>query len=260
MSVPVIEDLLPLPFGIVLAFFPASDPQGANVAIERAPDSGGAPDTGNAAVIAVVDSGSRILYDFVGGAGPYWYRANHTRYNATDGPYTSWVSARPTVIPETLPTVRDPVAALMGSDLGTTSHTGNTTETTLKTITVPGGKLGATGICEVDFVARKSFTNGTATLRVKFNGDTILAFTTAAAADVGDIKGHLLIRANGPTGNTYGVSWLVSEAGSAYAAAYDTLTTDLTVDRDITITGQLANASDEIAVDFTLTRFSGDED
>lgn len=262
MSVPVVEQLTPTPLGIVLAIYPASDPRGANVAVERAPDDSGGPDTGAIEEIARLPPGERVLIDMIGGGGPWHYRARHVRHAAEEGPYTNWVAARPTVIPPVLPNVRELVASLSGSDASADSHTGDTTETELRRITIPAGKLGSTGVFEVDFMARFSFTNGVKTLRVYLGstaGTPIIAFTTPSAADVGNVKCHVIIK-NIAADQQLGMAGLTTFSGRAHAGINDLLAEDSTQDMDVVITGQLAHASDEIAVDFHLARFVGDAD
>lgn len=105
MSIPVIEEIRPLPLGIALALYPGRDAPDTGVEIQRAPDSGGAPDVGAAVTIATLPTSDRALVDYVGGAGPYHYRARHVRGSATPGAYTSWVKAKPTVIPAVLPNI-----------------------------------------------------------------------------------------------------------------------------------------------------------
>jgi hypothetical protein len=96
MSIPVVEELRPLPLGIILALYPSNPTQA--IEIERAPDSGGSPDTGSAVTVGVAEPGDRIFWDIVGGAGPYHYRTRHIRPNATPSAYTHWVAARPVVV------------------------------------------------------------------------------------------------------------------------------------------------------------------
>lgn len=92
------------PIGIVLALYP-SDP-GAAIEVNRAPDSGGSPDTGNAETIAVVPPGTETYTDYVAG-GTWHYRIRSLRAGATASSWTGWVAATPVPLPATLPPIPD---------------------------------------------------------------------------------------------------------------------------------------------------------
>lgn len=94
-----------LAVGVVLALQPARD-QVASMEIRRAPDNGsGAPDTGNAVTVAVLEPGAHVYTDIIGGVGPYHYGARHVRPGATASSWTGWVAARPTLITGELPNI-----------------------------------------------------------------------------------------------------------------------------------------------------------
>lgn len=91
-------------YGIVLALYPST--VAAGIEIQRAPDSGGAADTGNAESIAVVPPGQRTFTDLRAG-GTWWYRIRHVFAGATASSWTDWVSGTPTQIPPVLPQIPD---------------------------------------------------------------------------------------------------------------------------------------------------------
>lgn len=98
-------------FGIAIALYPADG--SLAMQIQRAPDSGGSPDTGNAEVIDVVAPGTRTYVDLIGGTKHYRHR--HISASGTTGDWTHWVSATATNIPAVLPNVpklRDPSIAV----------------------------------------------------------------------------------------------------------------------------------------------------
>lgn len=97
MSIPVIEELRPLALGVVLAIYPASN-QVASTEIQRDTDSAGSP-AGSPVTVAVVEPGAQTYTDIIGGAGPYHYRSRSVRAGATASAWTSFVMARPTLIP-----------------------------------------------------------------------------------------------------------------------------------------------------------------
>ncbi|MDH5279529.1 MAG: hypothetical protein OEW52_00100 [Thermoleophilia bacterium] len=106
MSIPVVDELRPLPLGIILALYPY-DARTAQE-IQRAPDSGGSP--GTFVTIGYAEPGARTYWDIIGGAGPYWYRARHVRPGATSSAWTHAVSGTPRIIGEipNVPKLRAP--------------------------------------------------------------------------------------------------------------------------------------------------------
>lgn len=114
MSVPVIDELRPLPFGIVLAVQPARD-QVSGIEIQRDTDSAGSP-AGSPVTVAVLEPGAQTYMDIIGGAGPYHYRARSVRANATASSWTSYVKAKPTNLPASLPNIPQ-TAEVMGCEI-----------------------------------------------------------------------------------------------------------------------------------------------
>ena len=120
-------------FGIVLALYPSSNELAMQ--IQRAPDSAGSPDTGNAEIIDVVAPGTRTYPDYIGGT--QHYRHRHISASGTTGDWTHWVSATATNIPATLPNVpklRDPSIAIEET-------VGSSSFTVAVTITDPDRRL-----------------------------------------------------------------------------------------------------------------------
>lgn len=102
MSVPVIERLLPLSVGVVLALYP-SDPRLAGE-VQRAPDSSGSP--GTWVTIGYAIPGAHMFIDQNGATGPWWYRWRHVRPSSTAGAWTHAIGPfYPSAIPGTMPNV-----------------------------------------------------------------------------------------------------------------------------------------------------------
>lgn len=243
MSIPVIETLLPLPFGVVLALHPATDPKGASIAIERTTDSAGAPVSGSAAVIATVDAGTRVYHDYIGGLGPYWYRARHVRQSATAGPYTSWAKAVPTVIPGVLPNVLTPPAYLH-SDTTTRSHTGDTTETAMETVALP--VLYPYRKFQVRCAWGASGTAGIKVLRVYMDDGTLQATVARyefAAAGVGSVAMDFVVEPLGTATAQSSFPVQGSETSLRWAP-----TNDLTIPNDLIFSVDLGNSADTAAL------------
>lgn len=86
-----------LPYGIVLRIVPGD--AALLVEIEQAPDSAGAPDTGNAHSLGTVGPFARqggIFFARVrNDSATYWYRVRHVGINLNPGSWTSWKSGVP---------------------------------------------------------------------------------------------------------------------------------------------------------------------
>lgn len=135
---------------------------------------------------------------------------------------------------------------VFGSINTQTSHTGDTNETVLGTITVPGNAMGPNGFVEVD--AHFSFTGtNTKTARIRFNG--LSGTTYHNLAPTTQLSAH----ANVVIYNRNSASSQVSTgAGTAFGASSlgaVTSSVDTTSDVNIVFTGQLTNTGETIAIE-----------
>lgn len=141
-------------------------------------------------------------------------------------------------------TRKSPVRVL-GQSAAAVSHTGDTAEFTLATITVPANAMGASG--RVDIVTRFSATNNanTKTLRIKFGGTQIVSngVTTPVWG-----RQRVSVANRGATNLQDGfgdfINGLAALAAQTAPAAVDT-----TASVDITITGQCAVGTDTITLE-----------
>lgn len=338
--------------GIVLQFGLPRDDASWGVEVQRAPDSSGAPDTGNAATREILPPGRDLFIDIVGAPGPYWYRARTIRPKATEGAWTDWVGARPVPIPATLPSKpqtaeilgctidfdangevvvsvtgdydtaaiyvtvgdgsapsdptsstndgsvsarsgvistgvkittgnqaivkvvgADPFASLgevrsfrngrrigpFSKDTSTRSHTGDTSETTLDTITISAGALGSNGSADLEVWGTLSGTNGTKTLRLRLDGTAISGFFFGSSVQ-GDFWMRASIFNDGATNaQVVAVVAIVSQTGGP-AVFIDNQTSaavDSTADMDLTINAQLGNSADTMSLITSRLTFSG---
>lgn len=130
-------------------------------------------------------------------------------------------------------------------------HTGDTNETALATITVPGGAMGANGILRVTTL--HSFTNGAddKTLRVRFSGISGTAYgswlTTATATLRAQCQINNRNAENSQAGATGGLTGFGPSTGALTTSAVDT-----TVATTIVITGQLENGANAINLESYL--------
>jgi len=115
---------------------------------------------------------------------------------------------------------------------GTVSLTGTTTETTLLTIPIKGGVMGlGTRLYEAAFFTTTNNAN-VKTFRAKIGGSTIATTTSSN------------------TNSTYFSFWLLkrNNQSSQYNNNATSFAIDTSVDFDLVITGQLANAADTLTL------------
>lgn len=126
------------------------------------------------------------------------------------------------------------------------SHTGNTNETTLRTLTLPGGLLGKNDSVEV--VTRWSYTNSAnnKTVRVRFGGTSMYgvnATTTAAAPHTCTISNRNATNSQIANPGTTTGGWGVTSNAMVTSAI------DTTADVPLLIQGTLASAAETITLE-----------
>lgn len=135
---------------------------------------------------------------------------------------------------------------ILGQSSVAVSHTGDTNETTLATISVPANRMGANGRLRV--TAHWSYTNSgnNKITRVRFGGSQATATTNTTTAqqklmvDIGN-RNSLSSQIVGIPGS--------SDALGTTTTAVTTLSIDTTSDRNVTITGALANTGETITLE-----------
>jgi len=91
----IVQPSIPTTFGCALALYPADT--GYAFEIQRAPDSGGSPDTGNAEIVGAVPGDTDVFVDERPGDGAtYHYRIRHVRSGEDASPWTGWLALEPT--------------------------------------------------------------------------------------------------------------------------------------------------------------------
>lgn len=131
---------------------------------------------------------------------------------------------------------------LIGQSAVASSITGTTSETTLASITIPGGIMGSNGVVRV--TAHYSTTNNAnaKNLFVRFGGS--VAFVNTAATSVTYVVRNEIRNRNALNSQ---VSNQISSGATTLAAAI--LSINTAVDQILTITGQLANTGDTITLE-----------
>lgn len=129
--------------------------------------------------------------------------------------------------------------------------TGTTSETTLATITIPAGAMGANGLIRVSSVWSYTNSANNKTLRARFGGTSIAAtaYTTTASAPLG----CLIANRNSASSQVVGL------ASGLFAATNTTPTTssiNTSNAADITLLGTLASAAETITLESYLVELS----
>lgn len=126
------------------------------------------------------------------------------------------------------------------------SITGTVAETTLASVTVPGGLMGPNGSLRVNLSF--SMVIGAAqnkTMRVKLGGTTFLLYTLNNSTE---FLANVIIRNR----NSQGVQLIQNSSNAGIGASSTAMANaaiDTTVDQLLTITGQLQNAGDSVAIE-----------
>ena len=123
--------------------------------------------------------------------------------------------------------------------------TGSTSETTLATITIPGGSMGPNGRCIVTVLLSSTNNANAKTLKVKFGG-TFFANYSLASTAASRVRVDLSNRnsLSSQIGGVASVSGFGGSAGSAVPGSIDT-SSDVTV----LITGQLGVGTDTVTLE-----------
>lgn len=138
---------------------------------------------------------------------------------------------------------------VVGASSVQTSHTGDTNETTLATITVPAGAMGANGFVRV--FALYSFTNSVnaKTCRVRFNGIGGTVYASAGLTSVATWRAEASIGNRNSASSQVGGPNNTTNTFSSSTTAVSTSAVDTTSAVDIVLTGQLTNSGETIAIE-----------
>lgn len=127
------------------------------------------------------------------------------------------------------------------------SHTGNITETTLASITIPGGMIGANGQVEVITLWTLPNSANNKTCQVKLGGSTMMSAVLTTALT---FQPYCRIANRGSAASQIANPPMSTNAGfGSTDTAVSTATIDTTQDTTITITGQLASAAETMTLE-----------
>jgi hypothetical protein len=132
------------------------------------------------------------------------------------------------------------------------AHTGNTAETALATITVPGGAMGANGILRITTLW--SHTNGADNklLRVRFSGAAGTTYLAITATTTATMRNQCQIANRNAANSQVGGAAAVTFGFGASSGAVVTSAVNTAADATIVITGQLGNAADNVNLESYL--------
>lgn len=135
---------------------------------------------------------------------------------------------------------------VLGQSAVAVSHTGNTNETTLATVNIPAGAMGANGQVIVEAIFSHTASGNNKTPRVKFGGTLISGAvqTTTASSTWRNRVGNR----NSEASQVFGPPALTTHFGQT-SASVATASVNTASSTDITFTGQLANSGETITLE-----------
>jgi len=127
------------------------------------------------------------------------------------------------------------------------THTGNPAETTLATVTVPGGAMGPNGVLRITTTWSHTGSTNAKTPRVKFNGFEYCGLSINNAGHLGSQYQTIISNRNSATSQVGGPK-NISGLGSS-SQGPQTTTVDTSVDVDITMTASLSDAGESLTLE-----------
>lgn len=124
------------------------------------------------------------------------------------------------------------------------SHTGNTNDTTLATVTVPAGAMGANGRLRITSLWSTTNNANNKTGRVKFGGTT---YTSSVIANNASYRTQTEVSNRNATNSQVGYPGGSGLGGST--AVVVTTAVDTTAEVTVLLTGQLASGADTITLE-----------
>lgn len=138
---------------------------------------------------------------------------------------------------------------LLAASAVAVSHTGNTNETALATVSIPGGAMGPNGGIEVRVTFTYTNSANNKTMRVRFGGISGTQYAVNTVTTSAMQTGTFRIRNRNSASSQ--VSSHANSLGSTGATTANPTTSavDTSVAVDLVMTGQLVNTGESIAVD-----------
>lgn len=126
------------------------------------------------------------------------------------------------------------------SYVAATKSDANTTETTLATIVIPGGTLGANDALRITAKWRAHQGSQNKVFRCKFDNNTAQGYSTTAQGTLQQCV--IIANRNATNAQLAALQSTADQFGWSTTTAYTTLTVDTTVDKNVTLTAQWGSA------------------
>lgn len=128
------------------------------------------------------------------------------------------------------------------------SHTGDTSQTTLATVTIPANSMGKNGRLRITTVWSYTNSGNNKSLRISFGGTNYLSSNVTTSASIQDQR---TISNRNDTASQVGLTSTVGGFGSSSASPV-TSTVDTTSDVPLLFTGQLASSGETVTLESYL--------
>lgn len=136
--------------------------------------------------------------------------------------------------------------------------TGTTNETTLASLTIPGGSMGPNGVLNIMPVCSFVETAGTKTVKAYFGGVSLGSYTFANTFVWGASWRRVMNRNSESSQITAPPTGLIIPFSASATGVYVLTSVNTAVDQTLLITGQLANAADTLKLEaVTVEGFRG---
>lgn len=135
----------------------------------------------------------------------------------------------------------DAARLVLGKQHTASSHTGDTSETTLYSLVIPGGTIKANGAMSLNCLFSLTGSTNSKTLRAKLGGVVFWETVITGAATISQSIGPIIRNRNSQSSQ-------VAYAGAASSTVI-TGAVDTSVDQTLTVMGQLANAGEIITLE-----------
>jgi len=137
---------------------------------------------------------------------------------------------------------------VLASSAVAVSHTGNTDETILATVTIPAGLMGLNGVLRIDYLWSVTNSGNNKTVRARLGGIGGTAFLSLANTTVASVRGFRNIQNRGSASSQIS-EWSDGLGPGSTASAVTTGTVDTAAAQDLVFTAQLASAAETITLE-----------
>ena len=141
---------------------------------------------------------------------------------------------------------------VLAASAAASSHTGDTNETTLATITVPAAAMGANGYVVIESLWTVTNSGNNKIVRTKFGATTMMSATFTTEATYNNLV--RIANRNATNSQVSSTTTVGSGGWGQSTSATNTAAIDTTASVSITLTGQLANTGETITLESYVAR------